>query len=170
MDYEEIDIEFKNTPKVYKDKNLSVQVEKSLLNDIMDYAKGDLNHERGGVLVGTLEETDTKYSINITDIIIAKHTINRTASLTFTHETWIDIDQVMVEKYSDKIILGWFHSHPGYGVFLSGMDMFIENNFFNLPFQVAYVVDPVNDTEGFFGWEKENQIQKVKDIMFVELN
>lgn len=156
--------------KEYIDKDLSVSVTKDILNRIMDYAKMDLNRERGGILVGTLEENDTKYFVNITDIIFAKKTINRSASLTFTHETWLEIDKEMEENFKDKKIIGWFHSHPGYGVFLSGMDMFIENNFFNLPYQVAYVVDPCNNTEGFFGWEREGNIKKVDNILFVENN
>lgn len=164
---QEIEIEIEEE-KEYIDKDLSICVTKDILNQIMDFAKMDLDRERGGILVGTLEEFDTKYSINITDIIYAKKTINRSASLTFTHETWMEIDKEMEEKHSDKKILGWFHSHPGYGVFLSGMDMFIENNFFNLPYQVAYVVDPCNNTEGFFGWECQGKIKKVDNIMFVE--
>ena len=47
------------------------------------------------------------------------------------------------------------HILPGddWGVFLSGMDMFIQNNFFNIPYQVALVVDPRADTLGFFQWK-----------------
>ena len=66
-------------------------------------------------------------------------------------------------------MLGWFHSHPGYGVFLSGMDMFIENNFFNLPYQVAYVVDPLSGKDGFFGWEDQGKIKKIEDIKEIRI-
>ena len=51
--------------------------------------------------------------------------------------------------------MGWQHTHPGYGVFLSGYDLFIQKNFFNLPFQVAYVIDPIENTRGFFQWKNE---------------
>ena len=172
MDFDDFDIddiEIEDPPK-YVDKDLSLTVGKEILNSIMDYAKGDLNHERGGVLLGTLEETENKYNVTVTDMLIAKHTINRSASLTFTHETWLDIDKEIEENYPDKIMVGWFHSHPGYGVFLSGMDMFIENNFFNMPYQIAYVVDPTTGDTGFFGWVDQGQIEMVKDVMYVEVN
>ena len=167
MDLDDLDIEIEEAPK-YVDKDLSLTVDKSILDSIMDYAKGDLNHERGGVLLGTLKEEENKYYVTVTDMLIAKHTINRSASLTFTHETWLEIDKEIEENHKDKIMVGWFHSHPGYGVFLSGMDMFIQNNFFNMPYQVAYVVDPTNDTEGFFWWKDQGEISKAKDIIHVE--
>ncbi len=168
MNLNDLDIEIEEAPE-YIDKDLSLTVDKEILTSIMKYAKGDLRHERGGVLLGTMEEKEDKYIVTITDMLIAKHTINREASLTFTHETWLEVDKEMEENYKDKIMVGWFHSHPGYGVFLSGMDMFIQNNFFNMPYQVAYVVDPISDTEGFFGWEDQGKITKVNDIMYVEV-
>jgi hypothetical protein len=48
--------------------------------------------------------------------------------------------------------VGWYHTHPDYGIFLSGQDLFIHRNFFDQPLQVAYVVDPIRQTRGFFQW------------------
>jgi hypothetical protein len=53
----------------------------------------------------------------------------------------------------DARIVGWYHSHPGFGVFLSDHDTFIHNNFFSSPQQVAWVYDPHSDEEGCFGWD-----------------
>ena len=39
--------------------------------------------------------------------------------------------------------------------------MFIQENFFNLPFQIAYVIDPVQNIRGFFQW-KNGRIEKLK--------
>src|SRR5260370_28351362 len=49
-------------------------------------------------------------------------------------------------------IVGWYRSHPGFGVFLSEHDLFIQENFFSGPHQVAWVYDPHTDEEGCFGW------------------
>jgi hypothetical protein len=38
------------------------------------------------------------------------------------------------------------------------MDLFIQQHFFNLPYQVALVVDPRADTLGFFQW-KHRKVQ-----------
>ena len=60
-------------------------------------------------------------------------------------------------------IVGWYHSHPGFGVFLSEHDLFIQQNFFSNPQQVAWVYDPHTDEEGCFGWIGGN-IEKLSAI------
>ena len=52
----------------------------------------------------------------------------------------------------DLDIVGWYHTHPDFGIFLSSHDLFIHRNFFDQPLQVAYVVDPIRQTRGFFRW------------------
>jgi proteasome lid subunit RPN8/RPN11 len=44
-------------------------------------------------------------------------------------------------------IIGWIHTHPDYGIFLSENDMFIQNNYFKDINQVAYVIDPIQKEE-----------------------
>ena len=52
-------------------------------------------------------------------------------------------------------MVGWYHTHPGWGVFLSGMDLFICNNFFNRPLDVALVIDPCAGDRGWFQWSTD---------------
>jgi hypothetical protein len=49
-------------------------------------------------------------------------------------------------------MVGWYHTHPGWGVFLSGPDSFICRNFFNRPLDLALVIDPCRQDRGFFQW------------------
>ena len=58
----------------------------------------------------------------------------------------------MDTKFTDRDIVGWYHSHPNFGIFLSDRDCFIQDHFFNAPGHIAYVVDPVNGVEGVFAW------------------
>ena len=51
--------------------------------------------------------------------------------------------------------MGWYHTHPDFGIFLSSHDLFIHRNFFDQPLQVAYVVDPIRQTRGFFRWKDD---------------
>ena len=52
-------------------------------------------------------------------------------------------------------MVGWYHTHPGVGIFLSGMDLFIHQNFFTQMWHVAYVLDPRARTSGFFCWNRQ---------------
>jgi proteasome lid subunit RPN8/RPN11/LysM repeat protein len=95
----------------------------------------------------------------ITDYIEARYTDASAATLTFTHETWEDIHAQHQKRFPDKKIIGWQHTHPSYGIFLSNYDLFIQENFFNLPFQIAYVIDPVQQLRGFFQWKNGKTVK-----------
>lgn len=46
--------------------------------------------------------------------------------------------------------VGWYHSHPGHGVFLSEQDMTIVRSIYDLHWHVAWVMDPQRREESFF--------------------
>ncbi len=143
-----------------QDSGLAIHIKQSTLRKIEDYLSGDKSNELGGVLVGDVCETEegARY-IKIDNMILAMHASSSLSRLTFTHETWDYINKVLEEEHPGKKIVGWFHSHPGHTVFLSGHDLFIHENFFNLPYMVAYVFDPTIKERGFFKWQ-EGEIVK----------
>ena len=48
-----------------------------------------------------------------------------------------------------EIVVGWYHSHPGFGTWLSGVDINTQKSFEALnPRAVAVVVDPVQSVKG----------------------
>ena len=102
-----------------------------------------------GVLVGSLCWDDGPYLL-IDGRIEGKNASHQSGSVTFTSETWDYIHEELPAKHPDRIIVGWYHTHPGFGIFLSNMDAFIHENFFSFPWQPAYVFDPQAETDGFF--------------------
>ena len=137
--------------------SLKIFIREYILNDIDSYLSTDKTKELGGVLLGNVyKDSEGKIFIVIDDIVIANFTVANISRLTFTHETWNQINQDIEKNHKDKIIVGWFHSHPGHTVFLSSYDKFIHENYFNLKFMVAYVYDPVLQDRGFFFWRESN--------------
>ncbi len=141
--------------------DLKVYIRQDVYKALEKYAREDVQHERGTIILGDFYEELGKMHVVISDYIEAKYTDASASTLTFTHETWDYIHKEQDEKYPDKRIVGWQHTHPSYGIFLSNYDLFIQENFFNLPFQVAYVIDPIQNTRGFFQW-KNDKIEKLK--------
>jgi proteasome lid subunit RPN8/RPN11 len=48
-----------------------------------------------------------------------------------------------------EMVVGWYHSHPGFGCWLSGVDMNTTQSFEQLnPRAVAVVVDPIQSVKG----------------------
>jgi hypothetical protein len=54
------------------------------------------------------------------------------------------------ERNQGERLVGWYHSHPGHGVFLSAYDEFIQAQFFPEEGQIAIVIDPQTGEEGVF--------------------
>ena len=129
------------------------------------HARSSLRREVAGVMVGPRPEKqpDGRYVVHITDMIIAKHTKMSGASVTYTPESWRYMNDKLAEMYpdGDHVMLGWYHTHPGFGIFLSNMDLFIHTNFFTQKWHIAYVLDPVGFHSGFFSWDRA-QSQVIK--------
>ena len=136
--------------RVFDDKN--IYIHQKVYAQIHKFAAGKTENEHGGVLVGRILNEMGKENTIIEGFIEAKYNAATPTTLTFTHETWDHIHAEMDKKYKDKKIVGWIHTHPNFGVFLSENDKFIQENFFSDVNQVAYVVDPIQYEEGFFFW------------------
>lgn len=114
----------------------------------------DEQKEVGGVLVGQVYKDEQGPYLEIVAAIVGEHTRNEGTQVTFTHETWDQVNKVKDKEYPKQRIVGWYHTHPRFGIFLSDMDLFIQKNFFSEPWQTAFVLDPVQQTEGFFIWSR----------------
>ncbi len=66
-------------------------------------------------------------------------------------------------------IVGWWHSHPGFGCFLSTTDVKTQEYFFPESYQVALVVDPVKDDSQFYTLDKNSE-KGYKEISFAVVN
>jgi proteasome lid subunit RPN8/RPN11 len=141
--------------------DVKVYIKQSVYKELEKYAASDKSKELGTILLGEYSEDLGKKHVLISDYIEAKYTDASASTLTFTHETWDYIHKEHARKAPQLKIIGWQHTHPNYGIFLSNYDLFIQENFFNSEFQVAYVIDPVQDLRGFFQW-KNGKIEKLK--------
>lgn len=112
----------------------------------------DNTREVGGILVGDALRDEHGPYVRVDDIIEALHAEESGTELTITHATWNHIHEQMDSTHTGKRILGWYHTHPNFGIFLSERDQFIQQSFFNLSFQIALVYDPVRKVHGVFSW------------------
>lgn len=135
-----------------------VLIDEPPLRAAQAHALSSPNREVAGVLVGPPPEKqpDGRYVVHIVDTIIAKYTVMQGASVTYTPESWRYMNDKLHERYPDEtaVMVGWYHTHPGFGIFLSGMDQFIHQNFFTQIWHVALVLDPRAKTSGFFCWDR----------------
>ena len=136
-----------------------VVMEAEVARKIRQHARTSMKAEVCGVLIGNTDHERMTVEACIAGINAAQGG----AHVTFTQDTWEHIYKIKDKEYPDHKIVGWYHSHPGFGVFLSEHDLFIQQNFFSNPQQVAWVYDPHTDEEGCFGWIGGN-IEKLSAI------
>ncbi|MBE7033256.1 MAG: hypothetical protein E7406_03410 [Ruminococcaceae bacterium] len=134
------------------EENKNIYILQKTYKDIHKFTKNKTTNESGGMLIGYVVEEFGKTNIVINGFIEAKYCEATPTTLKFTHETWEHVHDEMEKKYPDEKIVGWIHTHPDFGIFLSEYDVFIHKNFFNEDYQVAYVVDAIQNIEGFYFW------------------
>ncbi|MBF0543105.1 MAG: Mov34/MPN/PAD-1 family protein [Candidatus Riflebacteria bacterium] len=128
-----------------------VRIDKSAYEKIVLHSNENKKVELCGVLTGKIGKDNLGPFLLIDDMVRAEGAKNEGAQVTFTHTSW-DFIHNEIEKRGGGKIVGWYHTHPGFGIFLSDMDKFIQEYFFNQPFQVAFVIDPISNSEGLFAW------------------
>ncbi len=137
----------------------AVLVDGEVIRQIHQHARSCSKTEVCGVLIGD----ERKNSVVIEACIAGLNAAQAGTHVTFTQDTWEHIYKTKDKDYPNQRIVGWYHSHPGFGVFLSDHDTFIHKNFFSSPLQVAWVYDPHSDEEGCFGW-LGNRIERLSEI------
>jgi len=131
-----------------------------MMKKIEDHCFSETQIEVGGFLVGYLEG-DTSH---VTNVFAAKHSVGASTQLTFTHDSWNAIYEQLEKEPEGTSLIGWFHSHPNFGVFLSDHDKFIQANFFKQDGQITVVVDPIRGRRGWF-FSSAGKIETYKEII-----
>lgn len=148
----EIILRTEEKPANNANASFSIILDEDAHRQMLAYAATDLNREMAGVILGSYEQHGEGIVVWVKAAIEARDALGERASVKFTHKSWEHINEVKDRFFPELKIVGWFHTHPGFGIFLSEYDRFIHKNFFNLPWQVAFVADPRAKTEGFFRW------------------
>lgn len=136
---------YKSEPRVF--------IEEEVFKAVQNHSSETTSVELCGVLIGEVRYDVSGNYLYICGSIRGEKAKNSGVNVSFTSETWDYIHEVKDEKYPQYSIIGWYHTHPGFGIFLSDMDKFIQDNFFNQPYQIAWVVDPKASLNGIFTWQ-----------------
>jgi proteasome lid subunit RPN8/RPN11 len=140
--------------EVPKADDLPIFLDRRTADAIERHALRDTSVELGGIMLGheCVDDQTGEPFVWVTESLEAKHYENTQASFTYTHDSWEEITRERDRLHPELDIVGWYHTHPDFGIFLSSHDLFIHRNFFDQPLQLAYVVDPIRQTRGFFRW------------------
>jgi proteasome lid subunit RPN8/RPN11 len=126
---------------------LLVFASRECIETVYTHACRDLSREQAGILCGRAYVSERGQYYLALDTALPATTQGDSTHVKFQWESWEEI-WGLLDK--DSEILGWYHTHPGLGVFLSQTDMRTQENHFRAPWQIAMVVDPIQDQIGIF--------------------
>jgi len=150
---------------------VSVFMTQTAYSRICIHSESDVENEVGGILLGQWCLSDEREQfIVIEHALPARHTRHGSVYLTFTQDSLVDLHDQIDANYKGQKIVGWYHTHPRMGVFLSEHDTWLHRHFFPEPWQVALVVEPVGAKGGFFVRQKQGVLDPAQYFGFYELD
>jgi proteasome lid subunit RPN8/RPN11 len=137
-----------------------------------EHAASNTGSEVGGILVGDwcFDAGIQQHFVVIETALPARFTRQGSAFLTFTQDSLVDFHSLLDEHFPGRQILGWYHTHPGLGVFLSTHDQWLHQHFFPEAWQVAMVIDPLDLAAGFFSRRADGSLDPDHCLGFYELD
>lgn len=107
----------------------------SSTNEIMGILRGRVLAEGGRMLT----------------LVLRAEAIERASETrTSVHVTLASWQQAWSTMQDDFPVVGWYHSHPGFGIFFSPTDSASQRAYFREPWQVGVVIDPQSGAVGAF--------------------
>ncbi len=142
---------------VRDEADLPIFVDLDVMREMEGHARTNTHVELGGVLLGGkfIDEAGEPFVV-VSESLRAEHYEATRGSFKFTHETWARITRDREDFPAELQLVGWYHTHPDWGVFLSGMDLFICDHFFSDELDVALVIDPCRGDRGWFHWSGQS--------------
>ncbi len=141
------------------------------LAQLAEHVVSDLDNEVGGVLVGRwmVEGESREQFILVESILPARHVRQGSTFITFTQDSLVALNDELEANHPRRLMVGWYHTHPRMGVFLSGYDTWLHEHFFPEAWQVALVVEPHSAACGFFIRSAEGTLDPQRYFGFREI-
>lgn len=126
---------------------LAVYLRHDLFRALDEYAVRDTSRELSALLVGQIGNGVEGEFLMVEDAIEIPASEKSNGRLTTLD--WQQASKVAKVKHQDKVVVGWYHTHPGTGSELSSEERELHAAFFPEAWQVLYVVDPVTRDRAF---------------------
>ena len=129
-----------------------VSISRNVLEKVGDHAKSTPNQQVVGVLIGKMSDQTIVVEDAVSGEIEAE-----VGRATLRGESIAKIADDIINKKIPGNVVGWYHSHPGYGIFMSDIDISTQGRLQQFsPYIVALVVDPSTGDRGFFTLDPES--------------
>jgi len=135
--------------------SLKIYVEDYVCTYLRQYAESGGHTEKIAFLVGKYMIIDGNPYVFVNGVIQGKHSEYADNMECFTDESYDYAENQMGKHFAGSEILGWMQSQPGYGVHLNPAYADYHMNNFTRPYQLLFVMDPIEKLNLFYAWNPE---------------
>ncbi|MAG57165.1 MAG: hypothetical protein CMJ83_12805 [Planctomycetes bacterium] len=127
--------------------------EESAWLDMKAAARTNLRREQVGILYGTAHQDGVLAWMQISHAFHARNAHGSAVHVDLDAEAWGDVHLQAHEAGldgTDRVVVGWWHTHPDLGAFFSGTDRATQERAFPRHWQAGVVIDPVRREVALF--------------------
>lgn len=128
------------------DTSETVHISGIALLKMLKHCRDGVPIEVMGLLLGKFVD---EYTVNVVDVFAMPQTGTSSTVDSLDPAFQADMLDMLRQTGRTEAVVGWYHSHPGFGCWLSGIDQSTQKSFEQLnPRCVAVVVDPIQSVRG----------------------
>ena len=150
-------------PGATHDESLLVFLEQECVEKMQAHARQEILREQAGILYGQAYLDEKRRHYLAVTSSFAVDTQADSVHFKFHHASW---EQVWSKIEPGANVVGWYHTHPDMGVFLSQTDLRTQQLYFQAPWQIAIVIDPVSRETGVFCGIKGSKVQENQCLLY----
>lgn len=133
---------------------LKIYVEDYVCSYLQQYAANGGYEERLAFLIGRRMIIDNSEVLFISGAVQGKDTVENKGILTFGSMSFDYAEEQISKYFSSLEIVGSMQSQPGYGTFLNANYSSYHLETFKKPYQVLFIVDPIEKLNSFYFFDK----------------
>ena len=133
----------------------------NIASSVLDRIGADVRrpYERIGLLVGSFLDD----GLWVNDLVVGGDNDSETSCVLSAQKLARVADDIVKGRIDGRIV-GWYHSHPGYGIFMSETDLGTQGKLLQFsPFVIALVVDPEINEFGIWALEPDIGLVQVSN-------
>jgi len=135
---------------------MRIYVEDYVNTYLKQYAESGGHCEKLAFLVGKNMIIDGRPHLFISGAVQGKFGEFEDGVENFTDKSYSYAEEQIAQYFDDYEIVGWMQSQPGYGVSLNKAYREFHMNNFTKPWNVLFVMDPVERVSSFYVWNENN--------------
>jgi len=135
--------------------SMKIYMEDYVCSYLKQYAESGGHTEKIAFLVGKYMIIDAVPYVFVHGVIQGVHSEYIDNMESFTNDSYEHAEEELARYFPGSEILGWMQSQPGYGVHLNPSYADYHMNNFTRPYQVLFVMDPIEKLNVFYMWNAE---------------